>query len=510
MPYAVGIDLGTTNCTVSVFRRGVVETLPVEGKTTMPSVVSFRDGGDVLVGQAAKARTLLDPEHTVASAKRFMGDREKTYQVSGRNLTPVDVASIVLKRIVENASKTLGEDVSDAVITVPAYFTEAQREDTKHAGEKAGLNVLRLVPEPTAAAIAYGMDKGKDQLIMIYDLGGGTFDISILAVKGNVFTVKAVGGDSRLGGDDFDEAVITWAAKQFKAQSGIDLAGDTSREGMKARQLLKEAAETAKIELSQSSRTNVIIPNCLGHSLDLELSVTEFNALCEPLLARTVNHMKSVLADAGLKPADIDRVILVGGATKTPAVREIVAREIKEPYVADRVDEVVSHGAALVAANFYLPEEDMLPIEVVDVTGHSLGIDVLNEKHEVTFVPVIPRQTKYPCRRGFMGATSRPMQDEVLMQVFRGEDVNPEKNAYLGELSLPVSPPRVDFVPIGSIFELDADGIIHFTAVQLPIGSASATLIDHAMKHNNELDLPVVDRLISSGKAKVRTVAIKT
>ena len=508
MPHAIGIDLGTTNSVVSILRRGVVETLPVDGRSTMPSVVSFRNDGSVLVGQAAKARLLLDPENTVASAKRFMGDLTKTYPVGGKSLTPAHIGSMVLKRIVAAARESLGEDIWDAVITVPAYFTEAQKEDTKRAGEEAGLNVLRLIPEPTAAAIAYGFDKEKDQRLMVYDLGGGTFDVSILEVQDNRFAVKAVGGDSRLGGDDFDWKILEWAGKKFQAQTGIDLLGNTTKAGMVARQRLKEAAETAKIELSQANSAILAVPDCLGHPLELEISLSEYNELIAPLLQRTVDAMKSVLSDAKLSPDDIDRVILVGGSTKNQAVREIVACEIKEPYIAERVDEVVSHGAAIVATNLFLP--DAVEIQVTDMTGHSLGVDMLDERNELFFKPIIPRQTTYPCRQGVIGYTLRPKQTEAQLRVFRGENHNPEKNTDLGELILPISPPPEEIVPVAAIFELDADGIIHFTAVQLPVGSLSQPIRQYAEERNGALDLPAVDALIKSGQAKTKKVEVKS
>ena len=279
MSYAIGIDLGTTNSVVSVYRRGVAETLPVDGRAALPSVVSFRPDDSVLVGQPAKSRLLLDPENTIASAKRFMGDRAKRYPIGRRSLSPPDVAALVLGKLKASSEAALGEQIWDAVITVPAYFTEAQREDTKRAGEEAGFNVLRLIPEPTAAAIAYGLDKGKDRALMVYDRGGGTFDVSILQVRGNSFEVKAVGGDGELGGDDFDAAIAAWAAAQFHAQTGLDVSTDTSRQGLTARQRLKEASETAKIELSQSERAELSIPDFLGHSLDLELKLTQYNTL---------------------------------------------------------------------------------------------------------------------------------------------------------------------------------------------------------------------------------------
>jgi molecular chaperone DnaK len=510
MAHAIGIDLGTTNSVVSVYRRGIAETLPVDGRSALPSVVSFRPDGSVLVGQAAKSRLLLDPENTVASAKRFMGDRGKRYPIGRRSLSPPDVAALVLGKLKASAEAALGEAIWDAVITVPAYFTEAQREDTKRAGEEAGFNVLRLIPEPTAAAIAYGLDKGKDQTLMVYDLGGGTFDVSILQVRGNKFEVKAVGGDGNLGGDDFDAAIASWAADRFHTETGVDILATKGSEGTLARQRLKEAAEAAKIELSQSDRAEISIPDFLGHPLDLELTLTEYNALIAPLLDRTVAAMKSVLQDARMRPEDIDRVILVGGSTKNRAVRALIAKEIKDPFTSDRVDEVVAHGGAIVAANMFLPEEDATPLEITDVTAHSLGVDVIDDAEKLSFHAIIPRQTAYPCRLGMLGSTHRPLQDKVILRVFRGEDENPDRNAYLGELDLPVIPPQKDFVPISAIFELDADGIIHFTAVQLPAIHRSEAIIRYSMEHDGAVDIAAVDALIRSGDARTKSVDIRT
>jgi len=507
MSYAIGIDLGTTNSVVSIYRRGIAETQNIDGRSTMPSVVSFRPDGTVLVGKTAKSRLLIDPENTIASAKRDLGDRGKTYSVGGKNLSPVNVSSIIIKEIVAGAKKTLGEDIWDAVITVPAYFTEVQKEDTKRAGEEAGLNVLRLLSEPTAAAIAYGLDQEKDQKLMVYDLGGGTFDVSILEIVKNNFQVKAVGGDSRLGGDDFDLAIMTWASQKFQAETGVDLLGNSSKGGKVARQKLKEAAETAKIELSQAKSAIIAVPDCLGHPLEMEISLGEYNELIAPLLQKTVDCMKSVLRDAGLDAEDIDRVILVGGSTKNQAVREIVTREIKEPFVAERVDEVVSHGAAIFAANLSLPD-DVIDITVSDVTAHSLGVDMLDLDNKIFFQPIITRNTNYPCRTGMLAYSNRPDQDSVKMNVFRGEDHDPKKNTELGELLLPISPPQPEQVPIAAIFDLDADGIINFTAVQLPLGKLSEPIVQYAIEQNSALDIAAVEALIASGQAKTKTISV--
>ena len=512
MPYAVGIDLGTTNSVISVYRRGKVETLSVDGQPTMPSVISFRDG-NLLVGKSAKSRLRIDPENSVSSAKRFIGDPSKIYKAGGKSLSSIDVSSFILEQLVKSASEALGQKIRDVVITVPAYFTEAQKEDTKKAGERVGLNVLRIIPEPTAAAIAYGIEKERDQTIMVYDLGGGTFDVSILTIKGNKFEVKAVGGDSQLGGDDFDEAIINWVCKEFQAKTGSDLLRNNTREGRVAKQLLKEAAEAAKIELSQSNNAEIEIPNFFdGHPLEIAISLTQYNQLIEPLLKKTIVCVDSVLRDARLDSSDIDRVILVGGSTRNKAVREIVSKKIKEPYIASKVDEVVSHGAAIVASSLFTPDEDSLPIEVTDVTAHSLGIDVRNsETNELYFAPIIPRQTAYPCKFGYMGLAN-PRQTEVEIVVYRGESKRPDQNTKLGSLSMPIVP-QDDVVPIVAIFELDSNGIIQFTALQLPKDEVIRPILD-SQNENSVFNVDdvwsLILALIETGYAQGTTVRVQT
>lgn len=499
MSYKLGIDLGTTNSVVSVWRNGQVETLTIEGDELMPSVVSFLPDGSCMVGKSAKRRLLLYPEQSVASSKRYMGDINKLYQQRGEYLSPTDIAKLILEKVARVAQQALGEEVKDAVITVPAYFNEAQRAETKQAGEEAGLNVLRLIGEPTAAAIAYGIDTSKNQTLMVYDLGGGTFDVSILVVNNNSFEEKAIKGDSRLGGDDFDQVIVDWACQKFKAQSGIDLKSHPKANTELAK--LKEQAEQVKIELS-SAYDACLSTTCLGHSLELNISRDEYNSLISPLLQRTLKIMKSVLADAKLTPQDIDRVILVGGSTHTPAIREMLKREIKDPYPASRVAFFVSHGAAYLAAG-------QCP-NISEVTGHSLGIAMRDSnKQQVFFKPIIPRQTTYPCRLGVLGYTIDSYQEEVQMKVYRGENYDPEENIYLGELYLPVSPPQKEKVPVAAIFDLDADGIIHFTAVQLPVGMVSQGIRQNALDKNSSLDLSAVDVLIKQGQAKTKMVKIE-
>jgi len=508
MAYAVGIDLGTTNSVIAIFRRGMVDTLTIEGRTTVPSVVSFRSNGSMLAGQPAKSRLILDPENTVASAKRFMGDRSKRYHVSGKSLSPSDISSFVLQRLMEGAAELLGQPIRDAVITVPAYFTEDQKKDTKRAGEKAGLNVLRLIPEPTAAAIAYGFEKGKNQTLMVYDLGGGTFDVSILKVQGDEFVVKAVGGDSQLGGDDFDEAIMRWASEQFQTRTGVDLWNNSSREGKSARQRLKEVAEAAKIELSQAETAMLEIADCLGYPLELELSLSQYNKLIAPLLQKTVACIKSVLRDAKMDAGDIDRVILVGGSTRNRAVREIIAKEIKEPFTSDKVDEVVAHGAAIIAASLV----DDLPIAITDVTPQSLGIDIYEDetRQRLIFIPVIPRQTPYPCKYGRL-VSAAPGQKEGHVSVFRGEDKYPENNTELGNVVLDISTPHPDtYIYVGVIFNLNQDGILEFTMVELPDSEETMPIIDYAIENNGTLLISAVDQLIDTYVLEVKTVYIDT
>lgn len=468
--YAVGIDLGTTNSVVSVYRRGTTETVSVEGRSTMPSVISI-DGDKMLVGLQAKRRLEIFPEESVASAKRFMGDRTKFFTIGGKSFTPPDISSFILKKLVDEARKSLGDEVSDAVITVPAYFNEEQKKDTKDAAERAGIKVLRLIAEPTAAAVAYALDREKNQTILVYDLGGGTFDVSILRVTGNEFDVIAVDGDSCLGGDDFDQALVKYLAERIDTDTSRSLLTSDARPQRIALQKLKEEAEKAKIELSEHKECEIIIPDILGRPLEAKITREDFNALIRPMLGRTIEKIRGVLSAAKLTADEIDRVILVGGSTRIPAVQELVSSEIKEPYRSERVDEVVSHGAAVMAASISLPTQDNAPVEILvkDVTAHTLGIDMIeSDGHNLYFQPLIKNNSKLPCSGGKLGQTVRPYQKEVIMNVFRGESRIPSENTRLGELRLPISKPSQNAVPIVARFELDLSGIIHFTAVELP------------------------------------------
>jgi molecular chaperone DnaK (HSP70) len=465
MKYVLGIDLGTTNSVVSVYRKGKAETIPIEGKVTFPSVVSFKDPKVMLVGHQAKRRLIIDPEHSVSSVKRYMGDPDKKYAIYKKEYTPVDISAFILKEIVSHAEKKLSAKITDVIITVPAYFNNNQKSDTLAAGKSAGLNVLQLIPEPTAAAIAYGLDKGKEQTIMVYDLGGGTFDVSILHIDGNVLRVIAVDGDSKLGGDDFDNAIVKFLIKSLKKKKGIDLQKDDSAEVKVIKQKLKEAAEKAKIELSEAQSTDILIPEIMGSAIDETLTRDGYNKLIKPFLDTTINKIHSVLKDAGLTSTDIDRVILVGGSTRNTAVKEIVTREIKEPFTSDRVDEEVSHGAAILAASMSLPEEDFNPIDVRNVTPHSLGLRVSKGKEVGKFKELIRRQTPIPAKVEETFTTFFDEQTSVEVAVFQGEELYCSQNTFVGGFILDGIPPQPKGKPSIKVeFEMDSSDILQVNA----------------------------------------------
>jgi len=505
--YAIGIDLGTTNTVVSVFRNGRKETLKLDGGSNIPSVVSFKKNQPVLVGRQAKARLGVAPDSTVGSAKRFMGDQAKTYQINGSSYSPVDISAHILKYAIEGAKDALGQDVWDAVITVPAYFNDAQRADTRRAGEQAGLNVLRLLPEPSAAAISYGFDKDKDQTILVYDLGGGTFDISVLRVAGNDFEVLGVGGDSQLGGDDFDIAILEWVAEEFKQQYGIDLLDTSNRENAIARQRIKEVVEQAKIDLSEPGcdTAEIIIPEILGHSLDLELDIEQFNKLINSQLRRTIDSIHQVLRETKLSADDIDRVVLIGGSTRIRAVKAMVTEEIREPYCDENPEEAVAWGASIIAASLGTPDEDLTPdIILKEVTAHSLGIGMIGEGSKYIFQPIISKNSKYPCQGGVIGFTTDPFQQAVGVCVFRGENSAANDNDELGDLTVPVKQPHGEQVPVVAVFRLDDDGILHFQAVDIPISviqeATVVSFLENAYANGGTIDVGMLEKLISENK----------
>lgn len=479
MGYSIGIDLGTTNSVACVWRRGSVETISIDGRATMPSALSVRPDGALLVGQSAKKRTELEPEQSIISAKRYIGDGKTIWQIGYKNYTPMDVAAIVLGQIKSAAEKYLGEPVTDAVIAVPAYFNNNQRRDTKLAGEAAGFKVLQLLPEPTAAAISYGLDRGKEQLLLVYDLGGGTFDVSVLSVKGNRFQVIAVDGDFNLGGDDFDLLLVGHLISLIKKRSQFDLDRfldtllgrskdknlGTPHEILVAKHRLKEVAEKAKIELSESNRTRITIPEILGTSLDEEITIDTYNLLITPLVDRTITKTRAVLKSAKLTVDDIDRVILVGGSTRNKLVRSRIAEAIKEPFISDRVDEVVAQGAAIVAGSLSSPEENITPIEFFNVTPFSLGLRTCQGNDLDAFKVLIPKNTLIPATSTEEFSTFRANQRSIDISIFQGEQSNCRDNTFIGRFRLEGIPPA----PVGQTkivvqFQINNSNLLSITA----------------------------------------------
>lgn len=466
MGKAVGIDLGTTNSVIAYLEGGepVVITNSEGGRTT-PSVVAISKTGEWLVGQVAKRQAVTNPENTVMSIKRKMGTNEKV-KLGDREYTPQEISAKILQKLKADAEAYLGEKITDAVITVPAYFNDAQRQATKDAGRIAGLNVLRIINEPTAAALAYGLDKEQDQTILVFDLGGGTFDVSILDIGDGVFEVKATAGNTHLGGDDWDQRIIDWMAEDFKAKHGIDL-----RQDKMALQRLKEAAEKAKIELSSTTQTNINLPFITATPegplhLDMTLTRAEFEKMTADLLEKCVGPFKRALKDAGLEPKDIDHVILVGGATRMPMVQDLVRKLMggKEPRKDINPDEVVAMGAAIQAGVLKGEVKDVL---LLDVTPLSLGIETLGG----VFTKLIERNTTIPTRKSEIFTTAADGQTSVDIKVYQGERPMAADNKLIGNFQLVGIPPAPRGVPqIEVTFDIDADGILHVSAKDLATG----------------------------------------
>ena len=501
MGYCLGIDLGTTNSVASVYRRGQLETIPIDGRPLLPSAVSLKPDGTWLIGQAAKSRAYVEPDATVVSSKRDIGKAGVRYFLPGRTVNPVDVAALVLGRIREAATVLLGP-VDEAVITVPAYFDEAQRKATKEAGEAAGFVVRRILTEPTAAAIAYGAEKGRDQTLLVYDLGGGTFDVSILKVDGNDFRVLAVGGDGQLGGDDFDNLIVDW----ILAQSKIQLESLPSRQAQAARQRLRQAAEAAKIALSESPSAEILLADVGGTSIDLSLTRETYESFVAPLIRRTIDVVFHTLRGAKLETDDIDRVILVGGSTKNHIVQRMIAEAIREPFIAPHVDLVVSHGAALIGASIALPSTG--GITATEVMPHPFGTDCLRDGNLVVD-HVIPGQSAYPCKHGRL-YSARPHQTLVESKVFRGESDQVELCDELGQLDLDIRDPGDHHTLVGVIFELDSDGLLHFTCAQMPFDDYGRELVQYANANGNELPVDQLEALLQKGWGYAERVTVRT
>lgn len=508
MSIIIGIDLGTTNSAAAYLKRGKVEIIPIDGKNTMPSVLSVRNG-EVVIGQQAKSRLLLDPKNSVASSKRDIGTNVK-YQLGAEVFTPEDVAYEILKNIKMKASEALRDTIEEVVVTVPAYFTSEQREITKSAAERAGLKVLRLVPEPTAAALDYGIDQNKNQTLMVYDLGGGTFDISILKVNGNNFEILAVEGDSRLGGDDFDEIISGLLCKQVNEDLGLVITLQKERKYLSAIIKIKEAAEKAKIDLSDMEEVEIILPNLIDdYCLEKSIARQEFNRLAKPLMDRTIVKVNKALKNINYTEEDIDRVILVGGSTKMPIVRQVIKERIKDPYIAPNVDEVVARGAAFMATSLATPEYQLKSgidltkkINVKEKTVFTYGVDMLNQYDELFFKPIVKKGSLLPVIDGVIGFTARPYQEEVLFKVFRGDDPKPDANEYLGELLLEIKNPSEGQLPVLALFEIDENMIIHFTGAQIPVSEQYRKIIECG-------DIKTLKVHLGEGKIKGKEVLIE-
>ena len=465
MAKIIGIDLGTTNSCVAVMEGGEPTVIAnAEGARTTPSVVAFTKTGERLVGQVAKRQAVTNPDRTVISIKREMGTNFKV-NIDDKSYTPPEISSMVLAKLKADAESYLGETVSQAVITVPAYFSDAQRQATKDAGKIAGLEVLRIINEPTAAAFAYGMDKENDQKVMVYDLGGGTFDVSILDIGDGVFEVLATNGDTRLGGDDFDDAIIAYLVAEFKKENGIDLSTDKM-----AMQRLKEAAEKAKIELSGVTTSAINLPFITADAtgpkhLDITLTRAKFNELTANLVERTIIPTKKALSDAGLSASEIDKVVMVGGSSRIPAVNEAVQKLIgKDPHKGINPDECVALGAAIQAG---VLGGDVKDIVLLDVTPLSLGIETMGG----VCTKLIERNTTIPTRKSQIFSTAADNQTSVDVHVLQGEREMAADNKTLGNFMLSGIAPAPRGVPqIEVTFDIDANGIVNVSAKDLGTG----------------------------------------
>ena len=459
MAKTIGIDLGTTNSVVAVMEGGKPTVIAnAEGSRTTPSIVGFSKTGERLVGQLAKRQAIVNPDKTIASIKRHMGENYKV-SIDGKDYTPQEISSMILRKLADDASSYLGEKVTSAVITVPAYFNDAQRQATKDAGKIAGLDVLRIVNEPTAAALAYGLEKEKSEKVLVFDLGGGTFDVSVLEIGDGVHEVLSTSGDTHLGGDDFDQKVMNWICEEFKKQEGIDLTGDKQ-----AMQRVKEAAEKAKCELSSVFETNINLPFITADAngpkhLDLNLTRAKFEELSYDLLERCKKPVEQAIQDAGISKSDINEVVLVGGSSRIPAVQKLVKDYTgKEPNQSVNPDEVVAVGAAIQAGVLAGEVKDIV---LLDVTPLTLGIETLGG----VMTPLVPRNTTIPVSKSQVFSTAENNQTAVDIQVLQGERPMARDNKSLGMFRLEGIAPAMRGIPqIEVTFDIDANGIVNVSA----------------------------------------------
>ena len=489
MSKVIGIDLGTTNSCVAVMEGGEAVVIPnAEGNRTTPSVVAFSKTGERMVGQVAKRQAITNPDRTISSIKREMGSDYKV-EVDGKKYTPQEISAMILQKLKSDAEAYLGGPVSEAVITVPAYFTDAQRQATKDAGKIAGLEVKRIINEPTAAALAYGVDKEQSQKVMVYDLGGGTFDVSILDIDDGVIEVLATAGNNRLGGDDFDECIMKWMVSEFKRTDGVDLSGDKV-----AMQRLKEAAEKAKIELSGVTSTNINLPYITADAtgpkhLDLTLTRAKFNELTAHLVEATAGPVRQALSDAGLTGNDIHKVLMVGGSSRIPAVQEMVKKLTgKEGFKGINPDECVADGAAIQGG---VLQGDVKGLLLLDVTPLSLGIETLGG----VCTKIIDRNTTIPTKKSQIFSTAADNQPSVEVNVLQGEREFARDNKSLGTFHLDGIAPAPRGVPqIEVTFDIDANGIVHVSAKDLGTGKEqSITITASTNMSKDDIDKAVKD-----------------